>query len=63
VSLAEQSEGFLRAELRYTCEILHTEAVENLSSLQHAFTQTQRAFDGFRRRQKTAWFIGQFVLL
>jgi hypothetical protein len=49
VLLEEQAEGFFRAQLGNAGEILNTEAIQNLGSLQLAFAQTQRALDGFGR--------------
>ena len=49
VLLLEQAEGFFRAKLGNAGEVLHPEAIQNLSSLQFAFAQTQRALDGVGR--------------
>jgi len=46
VLLEEQAEGFFRAQLGNAGEVLHTEAIQNLGSLQPAFTQTKWALDG-----------------
>jgi hypothetical protein len=50
--LKEQAERFLRAQLGNAGEILDTEAIQNLGSLQLAFAQTQRALNGFGRHRQ-----------
>jgi hypothetical protein len=46
VLLEEQAEGFFRTELGNAGEVFYTETIQNLSSLQIAFAQTERALDG-----------------
>ena len=52
VLLEEQTEGFFRTQLGNAGEILNTEAVQHLSSLQLAFAQTKRALNGFGRHRQ-----------
>ena len=49
VLLEEQAEGFFRTKLGNPREVFHSEAIQNFSSLQFAFAQTQRALDGVGR--------------
>ena len=49
VFFEKQSKSFFRTQLGNASEILNTEAIQNLSSLQFAVTQTERAFDGIGR--------------
>ena len=46
VLLEEQAEGFFRTQLGNSRKVLHPEPIQNLSSHQFAFAQTQRALDG-----------------
>ena len=55
VLLEEQAEGFFRAKLGNAGEILHTEAIQNLGTLQLALAQTQRALDGFGQARMVRW--------
>src|ERR1017187_186456 len=52
VLLEEQAEGFFRAQLGNSCEIFHTETIQDLGALQLAFAQTQRALNGFGRHRQ-----------
>ena len=45
----EEAECFLGTELSDAGEILHTEAIQNISSFQLAYAETQRARYGLRR--------------
>jgi len=49
VPLEEQTEGFFRAQLGNSREVLHAEAIQNFSPFQLALTQTQRALYGIGR--------------
>ena len=49
VLLREQAEGFFGTELCYAGEVLDSEAIQNLGSLQFARAQTQRALNRFGR--------------
>jgi hypothetical protein len=49
VLLEEQAEGFFRTKLGNAGEILNTESIQNLGSLQLALSQTQRALYGIGR--------------
>ena len=49
VFFEKQSKSFFRTQLGNTGEILYPEPIQNLSSLQFAFAQTERAFDGVGR--------------
>jgi hypothetical protein len=47
--MEEQAEGFFRTKLGDSRKVLHPEPIQNLSSLQFAFAQAQRALDGVGR--------------
>jgi hypothetical protein len=55
VLLEEQAEGFFRTKLGNAGEILNTESIQNLGTLQLALAQTQWALDGVGQN---GWFGG-----
>ena len=49
VLFEKQAKSLFRTQLGNAGEVLHAEAIQNLSSLQFAFAQTQWALDGVGR--------------